>query len=105
MRLQEILHTLSRVRRQDYLAGKLAMERELHELERAKEKESEARGKEFQREYGPIFKRARMADLFAEPNFTSQALAGAEAESLLRETKPDGSQPNGATAPVSPKSN
>jgi hypothetical protein len=104
-RLQEFLQTLARVRRQDYLAGKLAIARELRARDRAREKESDRLGKEFQREYGPIFKRSHMADLYAQPDFTSQALAGAQAEALLREAKPDAPQPNGSRAPANPGSN
>ena len=44
-RMQEFLNTLARVRRQDNLAGQLAIERERRARERAKEKEGMSAGK------------------------------------------------------------
>jgi hypothetical protein len=38
---------------------------------------------------GLAFNRSRLAELFAQPDFTSQALADAQAESLLRKAKPE----------------
>ena len=108
VRLQENLHTLVRVRRQDYLAGKLAIARELRERDRAKEDENEKIRKEYQQEnvaWTIGFRRAHMADLYAQPSITSQAEAGALAESLLRQTKPNVSQPNGRAAPVNHRTN
>jgi hypothetical protein len=90
--LQELLHTLARVRRQDCLAGRLALDRERRERERAKEQEEDERREDRQRELEPLglaFNRSRLAELFAQPDFTSQALADAQAESLLRKAKPE----------------
>jgi hypothetical protein len=99
MRLQEFLQTLARVRRQDYLAGKLAIERERRARERVKEQEKDKHRKEWE-PMSRHFKRSHMMDLFAEPNLTSQLLATHNAETLLRDVRPDGS-----TAPVKLESN
>jgi len=108
VRLQEFLLTLARVRGQDYLAGRLAIERERRARERVKESEDDDYRKESARRSWPMvhdIKRSYMADLFASPDFTSQAMATAEAESLLRDVKPNGSRPDGSPAPVRPESN
>ena len=105
VREQEILHTLTRVRRQDYLAGQLALERERRARERVEEKEKEARRKEWAREWEPIsrqFKRSYLADCYATPDLISQAMGTFEAESLLRGVKLDSSPPS--VAPHKPKS-
>jgi hypothetical protein len=106
--MQELLQTLVRVRRQDNLAGKLAIERERRARERVKEKEKDAHQKEWAKEWEPIsrqFKRSYMADYYAKPDFTSQLMATQQAESLLRATKLDGSSPDGSAAPGNPESN
>lgn len=45
-RLREFLQTLIRVRRQDYLAGRLAIDLELRERDHEKEKEHKSAGKD-----------------------------------------------------------
>ena len=107
-RTQEFLLTLARVRRQDYLAGRLAIERELRARERVKEQEQAQHWKESAREWEPVkrqIKHSFMADLYARPDFTSQAMATQQAESLLQNVKLNGSRPDGSTAPVNPESN
>jgi hypothetical protein len=104
VRLQEFLLTLARVRRQDYLAGRLAIERERRTRERVKEEEDD----EHRNEWEPMrlfFKRSNMTNLYASPDITSQVMANQEAESLLRDQKLNGSHLSGSTAPVNPKSN
>ena len=106
--LQQILQTLARVRRQDYLAGRLAIDRELRERDRPQEKEEAEEREEEKRESEPrklFSKRASMTDLYAQADLLSQALANAQAESLLRRAKPDHPVPNGSHAPGSPGPN
>lgn len=89
-RMQEFLNTLVCVRRQDNLAGRLAIERERRARARAEEKEEDERRKECARDWEPLkrqFKRSYMTDLYAKPDFTSQAMATQDAESLLRDVK------------------
>ena len=89
-RMQEFLDTLVRVRRQDNLAGRLAIERERRARARAEEKEEDERRKECARDWEPVkrqIKRSYMADLYAQPDFTSQTMATQDAESLLRDVK------------------
>ena len=108
VRLQEFLLTLARVRRQDNQAGKLTIERERRARERVKEKEDDEHRIQFAKEWEPMrrhFKRSYMADLYAKPDFVSQAMATQDAESLLRDVKLDGPQPAGSTAPDKPESN
>ena len=108
VKLQEFLLTLARVRRQDNLAGKLALERERRARKRVKEKENDEYRKECAREWEPMFrqfKRAEMTDDYAKPDFTSQLMATQQAESLLRGVKLDGSRPVGSSAQVNPESN
>jgi hypothetical protein len=108
VRMQEILHTLVRVRRQDSQAGRLAIEREHRARERVKENEKDERRKEWAKEWEPMrlhFKRSFMTDLFAQPDLTSQAMAAHEAESLLRYVKLDPSGPARSVAPDKPQSN
>ena len=108
MRMQEFLNTLIRVRRQDNLAGRLAIERERQARERVKEKEKDVRRKECERDWEPVrrqIKRSYMADLYAQPDFTSQAIATQDAESLLRDVKLDPSGPARSVAPDRPESN
>ena len=93
--MQEFLDTLARVRRQDNLAGRLAIERERWARKRVKEKEEDEHRKECAREWEPMFRqfnRAEMTDDYAKPDFTSQLMATHQAESLLRTTKLDGSR-------------
>ena len=45
-----------------------------------------------------------IVDQYAQPDTTSQTRAGVQAESLLRQAKPDGSLPNGSCARVNPAS-
>jgi hypothetical protein len=106
--LRDLLHTLARVRRQDCQAGRLAIDQELRARDRVKEKEDAGYREQWNREFElmkPLLKRADMADLYAQPDITSQALAGAHAESLLREAKPDGPLPNGSRTPANSGSN
>jgi hypothetical protein len=102
VREQEFLHTLARVRRQDNLAGRLAIERERRARERAKEQEKDARRKEYARENWPLIRQIKlsfMADLYASRDFTSQAMATQDAESLLRDVKLDPSGPARSIVP------
>jgi hypothetical protein len=103
-RMQEFLNTLARVRRQDDLAGRLAIERERRAWERVKEKEKDERRKEWEPVRRQI-KRSYMADLYAQPDFTSQAMATQDAESLLRDVKLAASGPVGSVAPDQAQSN
>ncbi len=108
VRLQEFLETLARVRRQDNLAGRLAIERERRARERVKEKEKDERRKQWASESEPLglhFKRSFMTHLYASPDFTSQLMATQDAESLLQEAKLNGSSPDGSAAPGNPESN
>lgn len=108
VRLQEFLLTLARVRRQDYLAGKLAIERERRARERVEEKEKDDYRRECAKESWPLvrsIRRSSMTDWFASPDFTSQAMATVEAESLLRDVKLNGTGSVGPTAPDKPESN
>jgi hypothetical protein len=108
VRLQEYLLILARVRRQDCLAGRLAIERERRARERVKEKEADEHQKEFAKEWEPIsrqFKRSYMTDLYAKPDLTSQLMATQDAESLLRDVKQNGSCPNPFTASETAESN
>jgi hypothetical protein len=102
--MQEFLNTLARVRRQDNLAGRLAIERERRAWERVKEKEKDERRKEWEPVRRQI-KRSYMADLYAQPDFTSQAMATQDAESLLRDVKLAASGPVGSVAPDQAQSN
>jgi hypothetical protein len=93
-RLQELLQTLACVRRQDCSSGRLAIDRELRARDRAQEKKEAEDCERCKRELELLrhsLKRGQMANSYAQPDFASQALAGAEAESLLREAKPDAS--------------
>ena len=106
--MQEFLNTLVRVRRQDNLAGRLAIERERRARERVKEMEKDERRKECARDWEPLkrqFKRSYMTDLYAQPDFTSQAMATKNAETLLRDVKLDPSGPARSVAPDRPESN
>jgi hypothetical protein len=106
--MQEFLNTLVCVRRQDNLAGRLAIERERRARERVKEQEKDERRKEFARDWEPMrrqIKRSHMADLYAQPDFTSQAMATQDAETLLRDVKLDSSVPARSVAPDCPESN
>jgi hypothetical protein len=103
-RMREFLHALARVRREDYLTGRLAIERELRARERAQEKEKD----DYRRESAPwsrSIKRSLMADLYAQPDFTSQAMATQDAESLLRDVNLEPSGPALPIAPDRPESN
>ncbi len=89
-RMQDFLNTLARVRRQDNLAGRLAIERERRARARAEEKVEDERREECARDWEPLkrqFKRSYMADLYAQPDFTSQAMATQDAETMLRDVK------------------
>lgn len=99
VREQEFLLTLARVRRQDYLAGRLAIDRERRARERAKETEADQQQREWAKEWAPIgrqFKRSAMTDSYAKPDFSSQLLATQNAESLLRDVKLDPPGPAGS---------
>ena len=107
-RMQEFLVTLARVRRQDYLAGRLAIERERRARERVKEKEMDDYQRECARESWPLvrsMRRSSMTDWYASPDFTSQAMATQEAESLLRDVKLDPAGPVRSAAPDQAQSN
>jgi hypothetical protein len=107
-RMQEFLHALARVRREDYLAGRLAIDRERRARARAAEEEEDERRKECARNWEPMrrqIKRSHMADLYAQPDFTSQAMATQDAESLLRDVKLDPSGAVGSVAPDQAQSN
>src|SRR5208283_823078 len=108
VRLQDFILTLARVRRQDYLAGRLAIDRERRERERFEEKEKDDYRRECARDNWPLthsIRRSSMADSFASPDFTSQSMATAEAEALLRDVEVNGSAPASSTAPDKPESN
>jgi hypothetical protein len=108
VREQEFLKTLARVRREDYLAGRLAIERERRARARVKEKEKDEQKKEWAREWEPWsrqFMRSSMTDLYAKPDMTSQLMATLDAESLLRGVKLDSCGPDASTEPVNPGSN
>jgi hypothetical protein len=108
VRQQEYLQTLARVRRQDYLAGQLAIERERRARERVKEQEKDEHQKKWAGEWEPVsrqFKRSFMTDSFAKPDLTSQLMATQHAESLLRDVKLDESPLDGSTATDKPGSN
>jgi len=98
VRLQELLQTLVRVRREDFRAGKLKIERERRERERLKEQADD----EWRQENEPwlrSMKRSSMAVLFAAPDITSQALATQQAESILRDASPVSASPGGFARP------
>ena len=106
--MQELLQALARARRQDSLAGQLAIDRERCARERVNEMENDEYQKECAKEWEPMrrqFKRAAKTDDYANPDFTSQLMATHEAESMLRSGKLDGSNQAGSTAPVKPESN
>jgi hypothetical protein len=108
VRQQEYLQTLARVRRQDYLAGRLAIERERRARERVKEKKKDDYQKECARDSWAFvlgMKRSSMTDSFAKPDFISQAFATQEAESLLRGLDLDPSGPARSVSLDKPKSN
>ena len=107
VRMQEFLQTLAHVRRQDYLAGRLLIEREHRARERVEEKEHDEQQKEFAKEWEPMrnhFKRSYLVDLYAKPDLTSQLMATQDAESLLRGVKPDSLAACSVT-PAKPRSN
>jgi hypothetical protein len=54
VRMEEFLNTLARVRRQDNLAGRLAIDRERRARERVKEQEKDERRKECERDWEPV---------------------------------------------------
>jgi hypothetical protein len=71
-------------------------------------KEEDERRKECARDWEPLkrqFKRSYMTDLYAKPDFTSQAMATQDAETLLRDVKLDSSVPARSVAPDYPESN
>jgi hypothetical protein len=107
-RAQEFLHTLARVRREDYRAGRLEIERERRARERAEEKEKDDHRREWAREVAPVlrsFKRSDMVNYYAQPDFTSQAMATGHAESLLRDMEPDQTVLAGSVTPDQTQSN
>ena len=108
VREQEFLLTLARMRRQDYLAGRLAIERERRARERTKEQEEDDYRRECAIESAPFtrgIKRSCMTDDYARPDFTSQLMATQEAESLLRDVKLDPAGPVRSAAPDQAQSN
>jgi hypothetical protein len=107
-RVREFLDILVRVRRQDNLAGRLAIERERRDRERGEEMEKDESRKEFARDWEPVrrqIKQSYMADLYAQPDFTSQVMATQDAESLLRDVKSGPSGPAHSMVPDRPESN
>ncbi|MGD1090141.1 MAG: hypothetical protein ABR955_15660 [Verrucomicrobiota bacterium] len=103
-REQELLRTLARVRREDYLAGRLQIERERRARERAAEKEED----DYRREHAPfarLLTRSFMADSYAKPDLISQAEATGYAESLLRDVKLETSGTTRSVKPDQPQSN
>jgi len=103
-RMQEILHTLVSVRRQDNLAGRLAIERE----RRAQERASEENWADMMKERAPAMRsirRAGLGELYESRHISTQMLAGQQAESLLRGVKLDGSKPDASAAPDQAQSN
>ena len=103
-RAQEFLRTLERVRRQDYRAGRLEIERERRALERANEKIRD----DYAGAYAPVFCnlwRSFMTAEYATPDFRSQALGTVYAESLLRDAEEDSSSPARPIAPDQTQSN
>jgi hypothetical protein len=71
-------------------------------------KEEDERRKECARDWEQLkrqFKRSYMTDLYAQPDFTSQAMATQDAESLLRDVKLDPSGPARSVPPDCPESN
>lgn len=104
VREQEILETLAHVRRQDYLAGRLAIERERRARERAKEQEED----DYRLENAPWHRqimRSIMGDLYESPNLSPQLMAARHAESLLRDVKTNSSGSSGSKVPANPESN
>jgi hypothetical protein len=98
-RQQEFLQTLARVRRQDYLAGRLAIERERRAREREQERRQDEFGRECHRESAPWARqihRSLMADSFAHPDFHSQAQGIEQAATVLGGLKPGPSDPDPA---------
>ena len=107
-RMQAILHTMMSVRRQDNLAGRLAIERERRTRERAKEKRKDGWREEYQRENASFIhglNRSVMADSFASPDLLSQAQGSEQAVSLLRGVKLEPSSPARSGVPDKPESN
>ncbi len=99
-RQQELLKMLARVRQQDYLAGRLAIERERRARQRLEEQAVDDERRQCQEEAWPLIqglRRSAMTDLFAAPDFTSQAIGMQLAESLLRCPARTG-QPSGIKA-------
>ena len=98
---QELLKTLARVRQQDYLAGRLAIERERRARQQLEEQAADAERRQRELEAWPLMegqRRSAMADLFAMPDFASQAMGMELAESLLRSC-PDGATDQGKFKP------
>jgi hypothetical protein len=92
------------VRRQDYRAGRLEIERERRALERANEKIRD----DYAGAYASVFCnlwRSFMTEEYARPDFRSQALATAYAESLLSDKEEDPSSPARPIAPNQTQSN
>ena len=112
VKLQEFLLTLARVRRQDYLAGRLAIERERRARERVKEQSEDASMREFGSYFLSVYLSLIEHSLHSMKierhellDFGAQLRASQDAESLLRSVKPDGSRPDGSAAPGNPESN
>jgi hypothetical protein len=96
-RQQEFLKTLERVRRQDYRAGRLAIERECRERERVKEQEKDEYRRECAKEDAPLLRGMKLSSMmndYAKPDFLSQMMATGSAESLLRNAEPDQTESN-----------
>jgi hypothetical protein len=86
-RLQEILGTLARVRRQDHSAARVAIEQERRARERKEENREDQLREESAREFEsirPYFQRVYMTNSYARPDLAAQGMANLEAESLLR---------------------
>lgn len=88
-RLQELLHTLAKVRQQDFLAGRLAIERERRARERRQEEDDDNYRKECEMDpFNINLKVEELGQLRSTPTLQAQLLANRKAEALLRSLKP-----------------
>ena len=88
-RLQELLHTLAKVRQQDFLAGRLAIERERRARERMQEEDDDNYRQELEMDpFNINLKVEELGQLRSTPTLEAQLLANRKAEALLRSLKP-----------------
>jgi hypothetical protein len=102
---QEILQLLARVRRQDYLAGKLAIEREIHARDRARERQQAEDVASCRRRNATLshfMKWSSIVESFARPDLLSQGVGLSRAESLLWHVKLDSPDPSVPSRPTHP---